>query len=252
MAYAEQDLIIPALRIIQRYPDGIRSSELIKQMIREMKPEGEDMQLLAGRKDTRFSQKVRNLKSHNNLVGKGLAQYEKTSPRDGMWRITSAGRRYLTENAPVLDALERQGFNRQKIRKEIKNDFKGLIVEEGALTTVTTKQRKRSAMLRRLKTQEVKANHGGKLPCAACGFDFERTYNGVGQDFIHIHHTEPVHTMDIGGSATSVEDALKKVEPLCSNCHSMVHRQRDRLLSIPELRRIIAEQERGQERRARP
>jgi hypothetical protein len=71
--FSETDLIIPALEVIAAHPDGIDTSELLSLLRRQLKPTGDDLEILAGRNDDKFSQKVRNLKSHDTLEKKGLA-----------------------------------------------------------------------------------------------------------------------------------------------------------------------------------
>ena len=70
MIYSENDLIIPTLNILYRNPEGVDTSTLIKFLINDLAPEGEDLVILSNRSDTKFSQKVRNLKSHNTLQKK--------------------------------------------------------------------------------------------------------------------------------------------------------------------------------------
>lgn len=65
--------------------------------------------------------------------------------------------------------------------------------------------------------------------CYVCGFDFEKFYGEVGKGFIEVHHLQPLS--DIGEEHTT--DPEKGLRPLCSNCHSMIHRHG--LLSIEEL-----------------
>lgn len=65
--YTEQEIAIEAIKVIKKHP-GIRTSELIKQLETIMKPDGEDMDILDNRNDTKFSQKVRNLTSHDSLA----------------------------------------------------------------------------------------------------------------------------------------------------------------------------------------
>lgn len=67
MRYAESDLVSPTLEILAEYSDGVDTSFLIKELTNRLNPEGQDMEILPGRQDTYFSQKVRNLKSHNTL-----------------------------------------------------------------------------------------------------------------------------------------------------------------------------------------
>lgn len=66
--YTETDLIIPALQFIKEGPNGVTTSPLIAHLINVLKPSGHDMEIIPGRNDTYFSQKVRNLKSHNTLT----------------------------------------------------------------------------------------------------------------------------------------------------------------------------------------
>lgn len=76
-------------------------------------------------------------------------------------------------------------------------------------------------------------HHGYK--CKACGFDFEEKYGEHGSDFIEVHHLNPVSTHE---KDTSV-DPKTEMTVLCSNCHSMIHRKKDNVLSLDELREII-------------
>lgn len=78
--------------------------------------------------------------------------------------------------------------------------------------------------------------HGGRLVCECCGFDFERAYKGIGRDFIEVHHRYPVSQR--GGDY--VVNPETDLVPLCSNCHSMIHRtggQGD-CMSLDDLRRL--------------
>src|SRR4051812_12381638 len=94
---SERAIVIPALRAADRRPDGfISTSELILELEKELRPDGEDAELLKNRADTRFSQIVRNLKSHResstSMFSRGLAVEE----RDGL-RITAKGRAFLRQ-----------------------------------------------------------------------------------------------------------------------------------------------------------
>lgn len=95
---SEVELLKPALAYMATQPDGFaRTSDLIDHLTRMFKPSGEDAEILEGRSDTKFSQKVRNLVSHRSttsgLVAQGLATYDKSL---GGWTITDIGRRYIS------------------------------------------------------------------------------------------------------------------------------------------------------------
>lgn len=60
--YTEREIAPVALEIIGNRP-GIHTSELIDAVRQQMRPDGEDCEILSDRNDDKFSQKVRNLKS---------------------------------------------------------------------------------------------------------------------------------------------------------------------------------------------
>lgn len=95
---SEGDLLIPTLRLLAAAPGGyLSTSDLIGGLEKEFEPEGEDAKILNGRQDSKFSQIVRNMKSHKdspaNIIGRGFAEAFK----DGL-RITDAGRADLKAN----------------------------------------------------------------------------------------------------------------------------------------------------------
>lgn len=80
----------------------------------------------------------------------------------------------------------------------------------------------------------AKSYHG--TTCYACGFNFEDFYGEYAKDFIHIHHVVPVS--EFGQS--KVVDYKTELVPVCANCHGIIHRKKDRTLSIDELKSMIA------------
>ena len=65
--YTENEIVDVVLEIIRSNP-GIRTSELIDEARRIMQPDGEDLEILNNRNDDKFSQKVRNIKSHDSIA----------------------------------------------------------------------------------------------------------------------------------------------------------------------------------------
>ena len=68
MSNYSEDQIVPVVLDIIRDKPGIRTSELISSARSIMKPEGDDLTILDNRNDDKFSQKVRNIKSHNTIT----------------------------------------------------------------------------------------------------------------------------------------------------------------------------------------
>ncbi|MFL0361669.1 HNH endonuclease [Pseudobacillus sp. 179-B 2D1 NHS] len=52
---------------------------------------------------------------------------------------------------------------------------------------------------------------------------------------MEVHHVKPLST--IGEEV--VIDPEKDLAPVCSNCHRMIHRRKDDVLSIEELKSLI-------------
>lgn len=94
----ERDLIIPALRAAAAAGGEIQMTALIEQMIDQFEPDGEDAEIIQGRNDSKFSQKVRNLVSHRetstSMFSRGYATYH--SETESI-RITDAGRSFLDQ-----------------------------------------------------------------------------------------------------------------------------------------------------------
>lgn len=95
----ERDLYLPVLRAAASKPNGcIATSELIAEMEDEFQPDGEDAKILEGRKDSKFSQIVRNVVVHRasrtSIFSKGHAVYHEDSETIC---ITEDGRDYVSD-----------------------------------------------------------------------------------------------------------------------------------------------------------
>ena len=103
------------------------------------------------------------------------------------------------ERTRVINTIYREGESAEQLPKEI---------------------RIRNQKLKKACKDYFRSLHGGHLVCECCGFDFERAYGSIGEDYIEVHHRTPF-------SQTEGEhpvDATTDLVPLCSNCHSMIHR----------------------------
>lgn len=116
---SESDLILPALYLLDMEPGGILdTSSLIKKLTAVMHPTGDDVKILSGRNDTYFSQKVRNLKSHNTLERKGYA-----ISKDRRFELTDKGRALVDEEKKSIEYLLFSGFK----YKDVSEVFRTLI-----------------------------------------------------------------------------------------------------------------------------
>ena len=101
--------------------------------------------------------------------------------------------------------------------------------KEGRKVLYYTSKYERNPKLR----AEAVRLHG--YSCAACGFNFEERYGELGKDFIEVHHTKPLYSLD-GETEVNPETDLI---PLCSNCHRMIHRKRNAVLTVADLRTVM-------------
>lgn len=100
--------------------------------------------------------------------------------------------------------------------------------QEGNVKEILSKRYERSRINR-----EICLAHKG-YSCSVCGFNFLSTYGRLGKDFIEVHHTTPVSEM--GDNYTI--DIDRDLVPVCSNCHSMIHRKKPPL-TVDELKTMI-------------
>ncbi|MFF1696632.1 HNH endonuclease [Streptomyces sp. NPDC058257] len=88
---------------------------------------------------------------------------------------------------------------------------------EGRLLARWALYRERDPGLRNRKIQQAR-RRGQAIQCAVCSFDFKRFYGAVGEDYIEVHHTLPLHVS--GPTQTKLDDLAF----LCANCHRMCHK----------------------------
>ena len=97
---------------------------------------------------------------------------------------------------------------------------------EGGKKVFTSIRRERAPEIRK----DALDLHG--YDCMVCGFNFEKIYGSVGKEFIEVHHVVP-----LAKAEKEVEtDPETDLVVLCSNCHKMVHHQKDICLSVHELK----------------
>lgn len=80
--------------------------------------------------------------------------------------------------------------------------------------------------------------HGTK--CMVCGFDFEEVYGELGKGYIEVHHIKPLSSQDEEVEINPATDLIC----VCANCHRMLHRFRDYIISIEEIKARIEQRDR--------
>lgn len=89
------------------------------------------------------------------------------------------------------------------------------ILYEGDANEIKSRKYERNPVARRICIDKYGCR------CAICGFDFEKEYGEIGKGFIEVHHIIPVSAIGQQYVINPENDLI----PLCSNCHSMIHRK---------------------------
>lgn len=76
--------------------------------------------------------------------------------------------------------------------------------------------------------------HG--FTCKVCSFNFEDVYGERGKEYIEVHHVKPLNSLK---GEEQYFDPRTDLVPVCSNCHRMIHRRPDNVLTIDEMKRIL-------------
>jgi 5-methylcytosine-specific restriction protein A len=71
--------------------------------------------------------------------------------------------------------------------------------------------------------------------CQCCNFNFEKVYGDIGIGFIEIHHKKPLFSLNEEVKISPKDDLV----PVCPNCHRIIHRKRDTVLTVEEVRELI-------------
>lgn len=136
--------------------------------------------------------------------------------------------------------VEKFGFDKlcskelkYSIHKNIEQNLEAVEIEKVSTEGIQkSKHIKYYVRIPRLRTLAIEI-HG--TICIACGFDFSKHYGKRGDGFIEIHHTVPLSELEEGMQINPEVDLV----PLCSNCHRMIHRFQDDILTILELKEIL-------------
>ncbi len=241
----ETELILPSLYLMSLNNGIITTSELIEKLREIMKPTGEDLAILSGRNDDKFSQKVRNLRAHSTFERFGYAKYH-GSPRNGYVEITNDGKRHLKANQDILKYLLINDFTytdlTENLRKVEKNQNKkkietfdeNVIIQEGTKKLTEVAVYERSSTLRNYAITYYTKDE--KIYCNCCNFNFHDFYGEqIGKGFIEIHHTKPIFKYEDEDLENTLSNAIKNLIPVCSNCHRMIHRNWKKPLEIQVL-----------------
>lgn len=80
--------------------------------------------------------------------------------------------------------------------------------------------------------------HG--FSCQICGFNFEEFYGRLGERYIEVHHKKPLYSL----KEVIIPNPETDMICVCSNCHRVLHRHKDSVVSPEELKMQLKTKER--------
>ncbi len=113
-----------------------------------------------------------------------------------------------------------------------KDDIEGIEAETGIEGTAKAQLINRYERNPALRLRAIKI-HGTR--CKVCEFDFFERYGQHGYRYIEVHHLVPLGAVKVAREINPATD----MTVLCSNCHRMIHRYRDKPLDIATLKKLI-------------
>lgn len=142
---------------------------------------------------------------------------------------------FKSHSEQIAEMLNSISSEEELLSDTIKNDIEGynselgLSDKDGGSKQCLVSIYERNQTLRKIAV----SLHG--TSCKVCGFYFGLFYGERGVDYIEVHHLNPLSRIKTEHDVKPETD----MTVLCSNCHRMIHRKRDEILSIDELKRII-------------
>ena len=118
------------------------------------------------------------------------------------------------QKLPKLDETTKN----EKITGNLSDEEKCYLHDESKARIAMTKQIARSSKARN-ECIRLKGCY-----CNICGFNFEEKYGDIGKDYIEVHHITLISESSISNSYKGT-NPKKDLIPLCSNCHSIIHRK---------------------------
>lgn len=161
-----------------------------------------------------------------NVSGRGIWNLSKKGIEEAKrrWKEINDGEDYY-ENTVKKSA--REYLENFELEMNLEN------FSEGNQKIALTSKYERNPKLR-AKAIEI---HG--LICKVCGFEFEKIYGELGANFIEVHHLTPLSNIKAEHEVNPESD----MTVLCANCHRMMHRSRNEILTVEELQSVVKNQE---------
>lgn len=182
--FTEKEIKIEAIIVIEEAGE-INTTDLIKELRERMQPDGDDLVILAGRNDDKFSQKVRNLVSHmSGIAGIGnFVEVDRTVKptlfKSKKFLKATAGKSKADVDKLLVD-------NKQKVRRRTvrKSDFETITRENRELGLLGEQ------FYFNIEVNNVTTIHGKKVSESVEHYSQEKG-DGAGFDILSVSDVDP-------------------------------------------------------------
>ncbi len=123
----------------------------------------------------------------------------------------------------------------EKIKKQITEDIESQKYENTSFQEGGKKEKFTTYYERDPKLKIAAIQCRNAIVCEICEFDFEKMYGERGEGYIEAHHNKPVSKMIPDTEVDPKED----ITLVCSNCHRMIHRKKNHVLTPEELKEML-------------
>ncbi len=130
--------------------------------------------------------------------------------------------------------LLKKAQDSQRLEQVVNLDVASEDVQEGRFVDGGIKYRYVKSYERNPKNRLLAIKEHGVIR-KACGFDFEAVYGERGKEYIEIHHIQQLSELEEPAEINPRTDLI----PLCANCHRMIHRKKDEVLTVEQLIEIL-------------
>ena len=173
---------------------------------------------------------VREKEVISELIGLGLVKQDSRSLQH-----------MVTEDDAVFYTRrpERPVIDRVRMLADEEKVMRGVEPDEPLVTTVSTEGGRRRMILstryeRKPENRQAAIRLHGTV-CQVCGFNFQEHYGELGEGYIEVHHIQPLSTLDEEVVVNPETDLVC----LCANCHRMMHRSRNHVMTVDELKGLL-------------
>lgn len=180
----------------------------------------------------------------NAFIGHGTYTSDWVLGRTGLWKneylIYSTPMIRFSEFVSAADVKKQTGLSFPRDAMQVPNHLASNVWRVVRGLPATSVDRRMEGMVTESKSRfrdpalrsAALAQADGR--CAGCGKNYRRVAGGKGEKCLVVHHKKQLKDTD-----QPVETRVDDLAVVCANCHMMIHADRDKALTIAQLRKLL-------------